>query len=163
MVQPLEESTRAYLEGRRWPFLGPICPGCGSGERVATLGTCTTRKPGFYRCLPCGVHFTVRTNTVMERSRLPLYKWVRAMFLLAKRSALLPPSCWPGGSCYARWNSFAPTIGVTQKTGRFVLERLREACGEPYGRFEDLDEIADAVLAYRPIPKSKSAKKRGIK
>ena len=68
---PDEESARVYLEGRIWPS-GPVCPACGSGERISTLGTCATRKPGFYRCLPCGFDFTVRTNTVMERSKVPL-------------------------------------------------------------------------------------------
>ena len=50
---PDEESARVYLEGRIWPS-GPTCPNCGTGERVSALGTCATRKPGFYRCLPCG-------------------------------------------------------------------------------------------------------------
>ena len=50
---PDEETARIYLEGRLWPS-GPTCPNCGTGERVSALGTCATRKPGFYRCLPCG-------------------------------------------------------------------------------------------------------------
>jgi len=43
---PDEESARIYLEGRIWPS-GPM-PNCGNGERVSTLGTCATRKPGYY-------------------------------------------------------------------------------------------------------------------
>ena len=65
---PDEESARVYLEGRIWPS-GPICPACQSGEHISALGTCATRKAGFYRCLPCGFDFTVRTNTVMERQQ----------------------------------------------------------------------------------------------
>ena len=30
---PDEESARVYLEGRIWPS-GPVCPACGSGERI---------------------------------------------------------------------------------------------------------------------------------
>jgi len=78
---PDEESARIYLEGRIWPS-GPVCPACGSGEHVSALGACATRKAGFYRCLPCGFDFTVRTNTVMERSKVPLHKCLYAMYLV---------------------------------------------------------------------------------
>ena len=113
---PDEETARVYLEGRIWPS-GPVCPACGSGERVSTLGTCATRKPGFYRCLPCGFDFTVRTNTVMERSKVPLHKWLYSMYLLV--------TARKGISSL----QLAKEIGVTQKTAWFILGRLREACG----------------------------------
>jgi len=180
---PDEESARVYLEGRRWPLLGPICPGCGSGERVATLGTCTTRKPGFYRCLPCGCDFTVRTNTVMERSHVPLHKWVRAMLLFQRyfrlRLGREVAATAPNGSeriigapfpCTTDslmqrigLLQFSDEIGVTQKTGRFVLRRLREACAESDGPIEVLDKIADVVLTYRSKPKTNAARKRAKK
>jgi hypothetical protein len=56
---PDEDSARVYLEGRIWPS-GPTCPACGTGERVSTLGTCATRKPGYYRCLSCAFHKSLR-------------------------------------------------------------------------------------------------------
>jgi hypothetical protein len=56
----------------------------------------------------------------------------------------------------------AKEIGITQKSAWFVLGRLREACGDD-GPPEVLDKITDIVLAYRPKPKSKSAKKRARK
>ena len=75
---PDEETARVYLEGRIWPN-GPVCPVCCNHERVSALGACSTRKRGFYRCLACGFDFTVRTNTVMERSKVPLHKWLYSM------------------------------------------------------------------------------------
>ena len=127
---PDEESARVYLEGRIWPS-GPVCPACGSGERVSTLGECATRKPGFYRCLPCGFDFTVRTNTVMERSKVPLHKWLYSMYLLV--------TARKGISSL----QLAKEIGVTQKTAWFVLGRLREACGGdgPAGGLDKLREV----------------------
>jgi transposase-like protein len=113
---PDEEAARLYLEGRLWPN-GPVCPACGTGERISALGTCATRKGGFYRCLACGFDFTVRTNTVMERSKVPLHKWVYAMYLLV--------TARKGISSL----QLAKEIGVTQKTAWFILGRLREACG----------------------------------
>lgn len=114
---PDEESARQYLESRLWPN-GQVCPDCKSGERVSTLGTCATRKPGFYRCLACGFDFTVRTNTVMERSKVPLHKWLYSMYLMVTAQADWRYPC-----------QLSKEIGVTQKTAWFILGRLREACG----------------------------------
>jgi len=113
---PDEETARVYLEGRIWPD-GPVCPVCRSQERVSALGACSTRKPGFYRCLACEFDFTVRTNTVMERSKVPLHKWLYAMYLVV--------TARKGVSSL----QLAKEIGVTQKTAWFILGRLREACG----------------------------------
>lgn len=124
---PDEESARVYLEGRIWPS-GPTCPACGDGSHISALGTCATRKAGFYRCLPCGFDFTVRTNTVMERSKVPLHKWLYSMYLLV--------TARKGISSL----QLAKEIGVTQKTAWFILGRLREACGGdgPGGGMEKL-------------------------
>jgi len=108
-----EETARLYLEGRLWPS-GPICPACGTGERISALGTCVTRKAGFYRCLACGFDFTVRTNTVMERSKVPLHKWVYAMYLLVTTQKKISSL------------ELAKKIGVTQKTAWFMLGRLQK-------------------------------------
>ena len=52
-------------------------------------------------------------------------------------------------------------IGVTQKSAWFMLQRLREACGGDNGiGTAVLDQVTDAVLAYRPKPKTKAAKRR---
>ena len=126
---PDEESARIYLEGRIWPS-GPVCPACESSERISALGTCATRKPGFYRCLPCGFDFTVRTNTVMERSKVPLHKWLYSMYLLV--------TARKGISSL----QLAKEIGVTQKTAWFILGRLREACGDDPG---DIDLLRGEV------------------
>lgn len=115
-MYPDEESARLYLEGRIWPN-GVTCPSCRSGERISTLGVCATRKPGFYRCLACAEDFTVRTGTVMERSKVPLHKWLYSMYLLVTARKGISSM------------QLAKEIGITQKSAWFVLGRLREACG----------------------------------
>lgn len=122
---PDEETARVYLEDRLWPN-GPICPDCKSGERVSALGTCATRKAGFYRCLACNFDFTIRTNTIFERSKVPLHKWLYSMYLLV--------TARKGISSL----QLAKEIGVTQKTAWFILGRLREACGGPDGPLDKL-------------------------
>jgi transposase-like protein len=129
---PDEESARVYLEGRLWPS-GPVCPDCKAGDKVSALGICATRKPGFYRCLTCAFDFTVRTNTIFERSKVPLHKWVYAMYLLVTARKGISSM------------QLAKEIGVTQKTAWFILGRLREACGnqfdpEPLRGVVEIDE-----------------------
>jgi transposase-like protein len=155
---PDEESARIYLEGRIWPN-GPVCPSCATQERVIALGACATRKPGYYRCQACAFDFTVRTGTVMERSKVPLHKWLYSMYLLVTARKGISSM------------QLAKEIGITQKSAWFVLGRLREACGGVFPEADrmskptppELDKIADMVLAYRPKPKSKAARKRAKK
>lgn len=107
---PDQESARIYFEAKRWPD-GAVCPACNETKRIGT------RKGGFYRCNACLNDFTVRTATIFERSKVPLNKWLYAMYLLV--------TARKGISSL----QLAKQIGVTQKTAWFVLQRLREACG----------------------------------
>lgn len=120
---PDQETARIYLESRMWPD-GVRCPFCGSA-RV------TTRKGGYYRCNACedGENFTVRTNTVMERSKIPLDKWVLAMYMLVTARKGISSM------------QLAKEIGVTQKSAWFMLHRLREACGDD----SDIDKLSGTI------------------
>ena len=122
---PDEETARVYIEDRLWPK-GPVCPDCKSGERVSALRTCATRKAGYYRCLACGFDFTIRTNTIFERSKVPLHKWLYSMYLLVTARKGISSM------------QLAKEIGVTHKTAWFILGRLREACGGPDGPLDKL-------------------------
>jgi transposase-like protein len=107
---PDAESARTYFEQKRWPD-GATCPACNEVKRIHA------RKDGFYRCNACLNDFTVRTATIFERSKVPLHKWLYAMYLLV--------TARKGISSL----QLAKQIGVTQKTAWFMLQRLREACG----------------------------------
>lgn len=143
-----EEAARLYLESRGWPD-GPICPTCLSSERVSVLAPCRTRKRGYYRCLDCAIDFTIRSGTIMERSKVPLDKWLNAMHLLS------------GARERVSSVRLAQEIGTTQKSAWFVLSRLREACGDDCGRGrllqKELNEIASIVLSYRPTPRTSTS------
>lgn len=109
---PDAETARLYLESRLWPN-GPICPLCNSGERVGA------RKAGEYRCYGCkGETFTVRTNTIFERSHIPLHKWIYAMYLMVTARKSVSSL------------QMAKEIGITQKSAWFMMHRIREACGD---------------------------------
>ena len=110
-IFPDESTARTYLEGRLWPH-GPVCPDCHEGARITTRS-----RPGFYHCNACNFDFTVRTGTIFERSKVPLNKWVYAMYLLVTARKGISSM------------QLAKEIGITQKSAWFVLGRLREACG----------------------------------
>lgn len=71
---PYEESAVRWFEKVRWPD-GRHCPHCGSKN--------TKPKPMPYRCSDCHEHFSCKIGTVMEKSRIPVRKWVIAMYLMS--------------------------------------------------------------------------------
>jgi transposase-like protein len=113
---PDETTARTYLEARRWPT-GPICPHCNNGARVQVR-----KVVGYFRCLACKEDFTVRTGTIFERSHIPLHKWLMAMYLIATARKGISSM------------QLSKELGITQKSAWFMLQRIREACGnDPIG------------------------------
>ncbi len=108
-----EAAARGHLEAIRWPD-GPVCPHCGSTDKVYRLAG-KSHRPGLIHCNNCDGSFTVTTGSVMESSHVPLRKWVLAFRLLA--------SSKKGMSAH----QLHRTIGVTYKTAWFMWHRIREA------------------------------------
>jgi transposase-like protein len=124
---PDAETARKYLESRLWPN-GAICPTCRKSGRI------TVRKDGFYRCNACKLDFTVRTGTIFERSHVPLHKWIYAMYLLVTSRKGISSL------------QLGKEIGITQKSAWFVLQRLREACGNDLTMLRGIVEIDEVYL-----------------
>ena len=79
-----ETKARAWLEARVWPQ-GPVCAHCGNCDptKITKLEG-EAHRPGLYQCNEtiCREQFTVTVGTVFERSKLPLTKWLAALFLM---------------------------------------------------------------------------------
>lgn len=110
-----DDKAREALEAIRWPD-GPICPQCGNldQEKIAK-GQGKAHRPGLYYCAACNGQFTVTVGTVMERSKIPLSKWLFAMHLIGASKK--------GMSAL----QLQRMLGVTYKTAWFLCHRIREA------------------------------------
>jgi transposase-like protein len=110
-----DEKARETLEAIRWPD-GPYCPHCGNSDQdKIAKGEGKAHRPGLYYCAECNGQFTVTVGTVMERSKIPLSKWLFAMHLVGASKK--------GISAL----QLQRMLGVTYKTAWFLCHRIREA------------------------------------
>ena len=108
---PDEDSARRWFEDLIWPEGKRVCPRCHSSD---THEAAATSGLPYYRS-GCKRAFSVRIGTVLERSKVPLRKWVFAIYL--EMTNLKGISSM----------KLHRDIGVTQRTAWFMLHRIREA------------------------------------
>jgi transposase-like protein len=111
-----EDAAREHIEASRWPNGQVVCPHCGS-LNVMRMGGKT--QAGMFLCRDCADKFTCRTGTVMERSHIPLHKWLMAMMLLS--------SSKKGMSAHQMHRM----MGITYTSAWFLCHRIREAMADP--------------------------------
>jgi transposase-like protein len=144
-----EEAARKTLEGVLWPS-GPVCPHCG------VIGHAYARKrPGLWRCAEakCRKDFTVTMKTVMERSHIPLHKWLLAFHLFTASKK--------GFSAH----QLHRTLGVTYRSAWFMAHRVREAMRagglEPMGGEGKVVEADETYFGDVPEAKRHKSPQRG--
>lgn len=125
-----EAKALAHIEAQRWNG-EPACPHCRS-LAVRKMGGKT--QAGMFLCNDCRDKFTVRTGTVMERSHIPLHKWLLATQLMAASKK--------GMSAL----QMSRMLGVTYKSAWFLCHRIREAMdgANPTGPMGGPDRTVEA-------------------
>lgn len=110
-----DSKAREWLEARLWAH-GPVCPHCGSVNTATELQG-KAHRPGVYQCneSACREQFTVTVGTVFERSKIPLSKWLMAVFLMC--------SSKKGMSAHQMHRM----LGISYKSTWFMAHRIREA------------------------------------
>src|SRR5580692_2417339 len=107
-----DTAARKLIESVRWPD-GPVCSHCGTVNRAYPV----KGRAGLYRCAEkeCRKDFTVTTGTVMERSKIPLHKWMMAFYLLNASKK--------GVSSHQLHRA----LGITYQSAWFMTHHIREA------------------------------------
>jgi transposase-like protein len=147
-----DNAAREHLERLLWPQ-GPHCPRCGvTGDRITKLQGKSTR-PGVYKCKDCRKPFSVTVGTVMERSHVPLSKWILAAQLMASSKKSMSA------------HQLHRMLDTNYETAWFLFHRLREAANDksdasPLGGENKVIEADESFIggkarnkAFGPPPK----------
>ncbi|MYA79838.1 MAG: IS1595 family transposase [Acidobacteriia bacterium] len=144
---PDEASATAWFEQMVWPKGKRHCPRCGCTE--TRKASATSGLP--YYCSGCKRAFSVRIGTALERSKVPLRKWVFAIYL--EMTSLKGVSSM----------KLHRDLKVTQKTAWFMLHRIREAWStESASLFNGPVEVDEMYVGGRRKNMS-NAKRRELK
>jgi transposase-like protein len=138
---PDEPSAVEYFENMRWN--GTVaCPRCESKNTARTLNG----KPMPFRCRDCREHFSVKTGTVMQSSKIPVRTWLLAMYFMsvAKKGV---------SSC-----QMARQLGIKQDTAWFFGQRIREAWNQERFLIDGDVEMDETYIGGKE--KNKHASKR---
>ncbi len=148
-----EEMARELLERVRWPD-GPICPHCvavGGHYRVnPRKGSRRPVRQGVWKCRDCRRQFTVTVGTVFHGSKIPLSKWVTAIYLMSASAKTLNA------------HQLHRKLGLTYKSARLLVKRLGSG-GRQGALGKKLNSLLEAegvnVVGKRPIKRRRRAKK----
>jgi transposase-like protein len=151
-----ETAAREWLEARVWPQ-GPVCPHCGTtGDDVTKLEG-KAHRAGVFQCNGCREQFTVTVKTVFERSKIPLSKWLAALFLMTASKK--------GVSAH----QVHRMLKVSYKSTWFMMHRLREAMRPDSmsplgggGNIVESDETYIGKLTGAPKGKAGSGHKNAV-
>jgi transposase-like protein len=122
-----EEACRKHLTELRWPD-GVKCLRC---ECAKVNGP---SKRHLYECSECGYQFSVKVGTVFNDSKLPLWKWFIAVYLMCESKKGISA------------NQLKRTLGVSYKTAWYLCHRIRSTMEDASG--EMLSGIVEADETY---------------
>jgi transposase-like protein len=109
---PNEQAAIDYFKAIRWAN-GEFCPHCGHDKLYGfEKGKMAGRQ---WKCAQCREKFSIRVGTIFEDSKIPLRKWLAAIWIITSHKKGIAST------------TLAKDIDVTQKTAWFMLHRLRHA------------------------------------
>ena len=129
-----EAKAEAHIAASRWNG-EPSCPHCGS-LRVRRMEGKT--QAGMFLCNDCRDKFTVRTGTIMERSHIPLHKWLLATHLLSASKKGMSAK------------QIERMLAITYRSAWFLCHRIREAMdgAAPTGPLGGPDSVVEVDETY---------------
>jgi len=109
-----ERKARLYWEKVIWGNK-PRCPHCGSIQ--VGVWKCGGKRKGLYKCYSrkCNKPFSIRVGTVMEKSKIPLRKWLLASYYVVTARKGISGL------------ELSKKLGICQKSAWFLHHRIRFA------------------------------------
>lgn len=128
-----DEEARAFVERMRWPD-GPHCPKCGVDKPYTFTRKSRTKNKitSLYKCRDCKKQFSSTVGTIFEDSKIPLSKWLAAIYLMCASKK--------GVSAH----QLHRMLKITYKSAWFMCHRVREAAKS----FPVLSGVVEADETY---------------
>jgi transposase-like protein len=141
-----DDVCRDYLEKLRWLDGKPECPRCGS----ASISVISTRNQ--FDCNDCRCRFSVTSGTIFDNTKLPLWKWFAAAYLMVESKKSMSA------------NQLSRTLGTTYKTAWHLCHRIREAMEtlDPGPALFGIIELDETMLAPRKRFRQKGKRFSGL-
>lgn len=144
-----EEVCRQFFESVRWPT-GRICPHC---SYHVSYGITVKGRSGIrYECNRCKRQFTVTTKTALHSTKLPLRKWLLAMYLIVSSSKGISSVI------------LARQIGVTQPTAwrmGHAIRLMMDPNRSDTSMLQGIVELDEKYVGGAPRPMAGVVNKRG--
>ena len=146
---PDEDACRLFFESILWEN-GRICPHCYN-EKSYRLSSASVRK-GTYECSWCKRQFTITTKTPMHCTKLPLWKWLLAMYLIVNSSKGI-------SSVY-----LGKLIGISQKSAwklGHAIRKMMDPGSELVPALSGIVELDEKYIGGKPRYQKGVVHKRG--
>ena len=140
-----DTEAEKWFVSRRWPN-GMHCTGC---DGTTITHRTSKRKTPQYHCTGCKANFTVKTDTIMHDSKLPLSKWALAFYLYSTNLK--------GVSSMKLHRD----LDITQKAAWHMAHRIRETWNDETGLlFSGPVEVDEVFLGGKEVNKHANKKFR---
>ena len=130
---PDEDTCRKFFESVLWNQ-GRFCPHCYCMKSYHLTGASV--RSGVYECASCKRQFTVTCKTPMHSTKLPLWKWLLAMFFIINSSKGI-------SSVY-----LGKLVGISQKSAWKIGHAIRKMMDHSNDLVPELSGIVELDEKY---------------
>ena len=136
LSMPTEKACRDYLIAQRWDGC-PVCPYCGFDGKTYVIEGGKRFKCGASQDV-CGKKYSVTVGTIFESSKIPLTKWLNAVYVVTAHKKGISS------------HQLGRDLGVTQRTAWFMIHRIREMMKQVApAKMEGIVQMDEAYLSRK--------------